>query len=324
MDKLINIVCIKEKFSEFNTREIKSCQLEDVIDRIKKPNEENSMYEYLTRNTLVNFFMDIENIPTNCKDDGWSIVEQIIVDFLRFMYPFHIYFDFVAVTKNSKSETHNGPSYHVIFINTKWIEFKNIKFWVYAFLALYPSNRKYVDTIVYQANRMFKLPNQYGVNKDGIHDRTILSNIHVPFGLYQCNYMNLYKYPPKVLKQNPNITDEDLGFFIIQSEHFKCEFDDRIENFIQNFPFDRTEVLKSRVKTFSQKMELPMDKQYFRIDPNIEFKILKYKLLTSSDTRTKFVNDLDLYGSGRQENKLFDMLSPEQLDQLMDIVLSTI
>lgn len=164
----------------------------------------------------VKFFMDIENIPRDSNEDD-IILYRIISHFISFISNFKIdnkygletekmvtrindssdldknfvisqdpqqvNITLIAITKNLNSANHKGDSYHVVF-NGVNVEYKSLRHWMYAFICLYPQYKKYVDLNVYKSRRLFKLPNQYGVNKEGIHVRPS-NNIHKPYQILE-------------------------------------------------------------------------------------------------------------------------------------------
>lgn len=207
----VDAIGIDKRFSEFNRYLVNSYYDSAIVDKIREPNDELSWYEYLQyrpkhgplerrRHVLyTKFFMDIENIPTESNEDD-RILFDIIGDFLKFLGFYlgdsskpetHIIgnsikaIHTIAITKNEGSCNHDGDSYHVIF-NGVQVEYNELKHWMYAFLSLYPSYRKFVDITIYKTGRLFKLPNQYGVDKDGLHVRPS-NNIHRPYAILKRN-----------------------------------------------------------------------------------------------------------------------------------------
>ena len=325
----IKVVRIDKVFAEFNSKAIEKLNLKDVISAISKPNELDSLYEYLESDLEVRFFMDIENICVKSTEIGDSIVEQIIWDFIEFTHEFNININTVAITKNFKSENHNGQSFHVIFISNNRICFRELKYWMNAFLALYPSNQKYVDTIVYKDNRMFKLPNQYGVNKEGIHIREKSSNIHVPYRCYEYEYNDwrkregFVKFTYIKKRTELNINENTLGNFIIQSPSQEYLMNRHI-----GYPFNRDEALKIKFKNISQEGSVYKKKANIQkinqLESEIDFKCLKFKIMTSYDERVKFVDDVMKFREDHKTVNLLKRLTIEQIDQLLDIALNSV
>lgn len=321
----INVVRIDKVFAEFNSKAIERLTLEDVLAGIKEPNQSDSLYEYFTSDRASRFFMDIENIKSKSLDLGDRIIEQIILDFLNFMNVFNVHFSKVAVTKNFNSANHEGQSFHVIFDGVYVRDFAELKFWMSAFLALYPSNRKYIDPIVYKVNRMFKLPNQYGVNKEGVHIRENSTNIHVPYCIYT------YEHDPNKFyssiyhsKQEKNISEENLKYFIVQVKRRDLTKND----YAPDYPFSYGEALKIKLVNISQEGSICKKnvevKNTEQLESDIIFKCLKFKIMTSRDERMKFVDDVMKFRKEHQTVDSLNGLSKEQIDQLLDIVLNNI
>lgn len=321
----IKIVRIKKRFSEFNSKAIEKFSLDEVISNIKKPNESDSLYEYIQADSVTRFFMDIENIIDKSIVVGNSILEQIIGDFINFMEVFNIHFTRISVTKNFNSENHEGQSFHVIFDGPYLKNFTEMKYWMYAFLALYPSNQKYVDPIVYRVDRMFKLPNQYGVNKEGEHIRENSLNIHKPYYVYM-NGGNPLTCDKSIrhYRKIRNINDEELQYFVIQVNKNNLSDTD----YIVEYPFDCGETSKIKVRGISQewmtsKKNVDVQKDN-ELKSGISFKCLKFKIMTSYEERIKFVDAVMKDNNESQLKGYLNDLSLEQIDQLLTIALNTV
>ena len=215
-DEIIYVYGFNERFSEFNRCLVNFDSEKQVCDKIRQPNGDKSWYEYLKcgptfssinyKPTYSKFFMDIENIPAKSNSEDRLLLD-IIDDFLLFIgfyvgtsangvYSIEDWssaFHTIAITKNEGSRNHEGDSYHVIFNGIR-VSYNELKHWMYAFVSLYPQYKRFVDITIYKSGRLFKLPNQYGVDKDGIHVRPS-NNIHRP-------YMLLKRKRPEVTCKN--------------------------------------------------------------------------------------------------------------------------
>ena len=124
--------------------------LEVINENEKTPNL--SLYEVL-ENSIRRIYFDIERIPTN--ED--KLIYDIIRDLSAFM---EINADNYGLTLN-KGSHHEGLSYHLTFPYKTHAE--NILNLVRKFKLKYPKYNDYIDECVYNVNRLFRLPNQYGL-----------------------------------------------------------------------------------------------------------------------------------------------------------------
>lgn len=119
-------------------------------------NQMTSSFEVL-RNDLQRIYLDIENVP----NEESSMIYKIIECFSEFI---NIDKEVVCFTKNEHSSNHFGLSYHVVF--PYYMEYLLIKRLVCMFKQEYPEYENYIDSSVYTPNRIFRLPNQYGVKAE--------------------------------------------------------------------------------------------------------------------------------------------------------------
>lgn len=334
----IRVVAIKNKFSDFNKCFVGKIGCADVVKTIEKPNKETSLYEYLDNNCVARFFMDIENSLNDGQKCNEYIVNDIIRNFCKFMWVFNIQFTRVAITKNDHSENHNGVSYHVIFDGAYVKEFTDMKFWMRTFIALYPSYSRFIDPIVYKIDRMFKLPNQYGVNKEGIHVRENSDNIHKPHALYLIEYeqkSNTVSFTPDKDKPLKYFTVQvgaydrlyrrksDDSWFVLtgEGERVRREIELSQYNIVGKYPFDHNEVMKIKIRNISQEGDRKKDvKTSIALKPDTRFKIMKYKLKSSDEEKIKFVNEIDSCDGDISNSNYLKNLTPEQIDQLADLL----
>lgn len=334
----IRVISIKNKFSEFNKCFTHKTLITDVVKEIEKPNQDTSLYEFLYNDCVARFFMDIENSLNDGQSCNDYIVDEIIRSFCNFMLVFNIKFTKVAITKNTHSENHNGNSYHVIFDGVYVKQFSDMKFWMRAFTALYPSYSRFIDPIVYKIDRMFKLPNQYGVNKEGIHVRTNSDNIHKPYELRSIYY-----------NQDSNgisfgfETEKPLKYFTVQvgaydrlyrrksddsyfvstgaGERVSREIDLSIYNIVREYPFDYSETMKIKTRNISQEGDqCTKEKTSTTLKPDTRFKIMKYKLKSSDEEKMKFINEVDSCDGDISKSNYLKSLTPDQIDQLADLL----
>lgn len=142
-------------FREAYRRNRKYCNhveelLEVINENEKTPNL--SLYEVL-ENSIRRIYFDIERIPTN--ED--KLIYDIIRDLSAFM---EIDAENYGLTLN-KGSHHEGLSYHLTFPYKTHAE--NILNLIRKFKLKYPKYNDYIDECVYNVNRLFRLPNQYGL-----------------------------------------------------------------------------------------------------------------------------------------------------------------
>lgn len=162
---MITIVFISKSFTEnlrknhrnFNTVEeaIKAVQENDINN--------SSAFEVLNRSPR-RVYLDIENIPNDQPELVYSIIEKFnkLLDIVPITY---------VLTKNENS-VHAGLSYH--YIAPFYIDHSNLKRYVHWFKIKHPEYKNYIDSVVYDINRLFRLPNQFrpigdGLNTDDFH-----------------------------------------------------------------------------------------------------------------------------------------------------------
>lgn len=126
-------------------------ELMSVVDDNKNtPNL--SIFEVL-ENSIRRVYFDIENIPF----DRENVIYEIIQKLAEFM---EISPDTYGLTLN-KGSHHKGLSYHLTFpFKTHATNILNL---VRSFKLQYPEYVEYIDECVYSTNRLFRLPNQYGI-----------------------------------------------------------------------------------------------------------------------------------------------------------------
>lgn len=146
------------KISEFKQAyksNIRYCKSLDEMKREIESNSDNedcSIFEVL-ENNIRRVYFDIENIPYEEEE----LIHEIIEDLAEFM---EIDSNNYALTLNMGSH-HPGLSYHLTF------PFKthagNILNLVRQFKLKHPEYINYIDECVYNINRLFRVPNQYGL-----------------------------------------------------------------------------------------------------------------------------------------------------------------
>ena len=142
-------------FNESYKKNRKYCndveELMNVVNDNKKT-PDLSIFEVL-ENGIRRIYFDIENIPFDKEFAIYKIIQRL-AEFME------ISPDIYALTLN-KGSHHEGLSYHLTF------PFKthatNILNMVRSFKLKYPKYVEYIDECVYNVNRLFRLPNQYGI-----------------------------------------------------------------------------------------------------------------------------------------------------------------
>lgn len=114
-----------------------------------------SSYEVL-KGPICRVYADVDAIPTQKPE----LIKQIIADLCTF---FEVGPDEYAYTCNEGSH-HGGLSYHVYI--PRAIDRENLSRAIVKFRCDHPDYQTYIDTSVYSRDRLFRLPDQFGVEKD--------------------------------------------------------------------------------------------------------------------------------------------------------------
>ena len=127
-----------------------------------RPLKDYTLYEVIPPYNI-KFYFDIENIP---RDDT-NFINNIIRDIKEYVFKkTGIKFTDYSLTLNSHSSSHEGLSYHLVFLNYYTYQ-ENIRRMVLHFLKEYDFYSDYIDTVVYSKYRLFKSANQINIRKDG-------------------------------------------------------------------------------------------------------------------------------------------------------------
>lgn len=144
-------------FKEAYKQNRKYCSNIDELMSVVNDNKntpDRCIFEVL-ENSIRRVYFDIENIPFDQED----IIYKIIQKLAEFM---EISPDNYALTLN-KGSHHIGLSYHLTFpFKTHTTNILNM---LRSFKLKYPEYVEYIDECVYNTNRLFRLPNQYGISK---------------------------------------------------------------------------------------------------------------------------------------------------------------
>ena len=190
---MITIISINKSFTENLRRNYQRFpSTEETIQFIKNTDRTtHSLFEVLDK-SIRRVFLDIENIPV----DQPNLVHDIIKDFnsLLNIDPKEQY----VLTKNENS-THSGLSYHYIapFI----INHIDLKKYVHWFKIKYEKYNQYVDSVVYNIGRLFRLPDQTKPTGQGLDPNDYHKIIH---GTYENAIIQNTKDLPLV-NSNPEL-----------------------------------------------------------------------------------------------------------------------
>jgi hypothetical protein len=113
-----------------------------------------SIYEVLEKD-IRRVYFDIEKIPFERKDMIYDIIKRL-AEFLE------IDPNDYALTLNTGSRLHPGLSYHLTFPYKTLAS--NILNLVRTFKLKYPEYTDYIDEAVYSKDRLFRMPDQYGID----------------------------------------------------------------------------------------------------------------------------------------------------------------
>lgn len=222
------------KISEFRQAYKENVRYCKSLDEMKREIESNaddrecSIFEVL-ENNIRRVYFDIENIPY----DKEETIHEIIKDLAEFM---EVDSNNYALTLNMGSH-HPGLSYHLTF------PFKthagNILNLVRQFKLKHPEYINYIDECVYNINRLFRVPNQYGIVE--LNERIGL--------LGPCKY---YYGLKKECKENTKSSEKSSDIHRIQ----RGELEDLIIQNINNIPmldkiFDSVSKKKLPLNVFS-------------------------------------------------------------------------
>jgi hypothetical protein len=125
-------------------------------------NNKYSMFEIITGR--VKIFFDIEKIP----QENDNMIDEIINDIRKFVKETaNIDLMNYGLTLNRGSCNHEGLSYHLVFTEYS-IDVRKLKKLVTAFINTeeYSKYKDVIDAGIYNLRRLFKLPYQYGVQRE--------------------------------------------------------------------------------------------------------------------------------------------------------------
>lgn len=144
-----------DSFKRASRKNYQHCSSIKEFMEIVKSNEATpnfAIYELLN-NDFRRLYFDIENIPF----DKPELINSLIKDLAEFI---GIDSNEYGLTLNIGSH-HPGLSYHLTFPYKSHA--KNILNLIRNFKLQYKDYREYIDECVYNSNRLFRVPNQYGI-----------------------------------------------------------------------------------------------------------------------------------------------------------------
>lgn len=159
---------IHSTFTENRRRSYKSCSLEHLIEMLEDSitdngemrNSDCSLFE-ITNYKVIPFF-DIETIP---EEKGNDYIYKIADNLMSVMNKFsNEKITKYYLTQNKKSSNHKGLSYH-LYYPEYYTNKKELKKLVNYYIENKNEGADYLDCSAYSADRLFRLPFQYGISK---------------------------------------------------------------------------------------------------------------------------------------------------------------
>ena len=184
-------ICVSiDKFYEARKSSYKQF---DSVEELKEEcdTDNGSTFEVL-RYQLRRIYLDIEKIPSD--DNG--LIFNLIRDWCNFLdIDEHQYF----FTKNIGSH-HGGLSYHLYFPFKTFTG--NIYNAIRCFKVTYPQYAPFIDECVYNTNRLFRLPEQFGVGTSKTDNHNDVHHI-VRGNFEDCVIQNISNIPMLEKQFNP-------------------------------------------------------------------------------------------------------------------------